>query len=278
MNKSHLAESRRAISPIIATLLLILIAIAAGVVVYAYVIGFIGNSTTNAGISTNTISTDELALNGTSTTGIPVTAYVRNEGPSSENFNTGFFLKGSSLNYQLGPAVSISTATGTITAISTVTLVAFNGAAGNLLDVEVVGVTCSSIGTQLTASAFGVSATNSTATCSTLSSVNFELVLYPNTVVLSSTFNAISGPITLPTTGFTATSKIVVGTSVSQGTISIPINQVFDFTLAPKGAQVNSGATGGTNTHPNLLGVGITYTVQVTGTDGSSAVASAKAS
>jgi flagellin-like protein len=40
-------EHKKAISPIIATLLLILIAIAAGVVVYAYVIGFVGNTTPN---------------------------------------------------------------------------------------------------------------------------------------------------------------------------------------------------------------------------------------
>ena len=50
------AKERRAISPIIATLLLILIAIAAGVVVYAYVIGFVGNSTTNPGGAQSTIS------------------------------------------------------------------------------------------------------------------------------------------------------------------------------------------------------------------------------
>jgi len=49
-------KERKAISPIIATLLLILIAIAAGVVVYAYVIGFVGNSTTNSGGAQSTIS------------------------------------------------------------------------------------------------------------------------------------------------------------------------------------------------------------------------------
>ena len=48
-------NGRKAISPIIATLLLILIAIAAGVVVYAYVIGFVGNSTTNSGGAQSTI-------------------------------------------------------------------------------------------------------------------------------------------------------------------------------------------------------------------------------
>jgi flagellin-like protein len=42
-------REKNAISPIIATLLLILIAIAAGVVVYAYVLGFVGNNTGNSG-------------------------------------------------------------------------------------------------------------------------------------------------------------------------------------------------------------------------------------
>ena len=47
-----------AISPIIAKLLLILIAIAAGVVVYAYVIGFVGNTTGSSGGNQSLISID----------------------------------------------------------------------------------------------------------------------------------------------------------------------------------------------------------------------------
>ena len=62
MNKVALTRKRRAISPIIATLLLILIAIAAGVVVYAYVIGFIGNSTSNTGNNTSVISIDNACV------------------------------------------------------------------------------------------------------------------------------------------------------------------------------------------------------------------------
>ena len=59
MNRNNLMKERKGISPIIATLLLILIAIAAGVIVYAYVIGFIGNSTSNSGGTTNTLSIDQ---------------------------------------------------------------------------------------------------------------------------------------------------------------------------------------------------------------------------
>ena len=61
MNKKGLVaklerERKSGISPIIATLLLILIAIAAGVVVYAYVIGFVGNTTSNTGGAQSVIS------------------------------------------------------------------------------------------------------------------------------------------------------------------------------------------------------------------------------
>jgi archaeal type IV pilus assembly protein PilA len=55
-------ERRSAISPIIATLLLILIAIAAGVVVYAYVLGFIGNSTGNSGNNVSVIQVSSFCM------------------------------------------------------------------------------------------------------------------------------------------------------------------------------------------------------------------------
>jgi flagellin-like protein len=55
MNLQKIQKDKKAISPIIATLLLILIAIAAGVIVYAYVVGFIGGSTSNSGGSTSVI-------------------------------------------------------------------------------------------------------------------------------------------------------------------------------------------------------------------------------
>ena len=58
-------EKRKGISPIIATLLLILIAIAAGVIVYAYVIGFIGNSTTNSGGAISVVSVDNFCAGKT---------------------------------------------------------------------------------------------------------------------------------------------------------------------------------------------------------------------
>ena len=61
MDRKRLYKTKSAISPIIATLLLILIAIAAGVIVYAYVIGFVGGTTSQGG-STSLISVDNFCI------------------------------------------------------------------------------------------------------------------------------------------------------------------------------------------------------------------------
>jgi archaeal type IV pilus assembly protein PilA len=83
---SSQAKERRAISPIIATLLLILIAIAAGVVVYAYVIGFVGNTTQNTGNNVAVISVDNFCASaslGKCTSGNSYYIVVRNVGSVS---------------------------------------------------------------------------------------------------------------------------------------------------------------------------------------------------
>src|SRR5271166_4822029 len=96
----EITSKKKAISPIIATLLLILIAIAAGVVVYAYVIGFVGNSTGNTGGSQNQLSLDQVSV-ASATSSFPVTAFVRNLGPSTESFDVGFYVKSSTLSTQM---------------------------------------------------------------------------------------------------------------------------------------------------------------------------------
>jgi flagellin-like protein len=82
-------NERKAISPIIATLLLILIAIAAGVVVYAYVLGFVGNSTGGQPSGTSDLSID--TASGVSSSG-SVTAYVRNVGGTSATISSFYIL------------------------------------------------------------------------------------------------------------------------------------------------------------------------------------------
>jgi flagellin-like protein len=85
-------QRRNAISPIIATLLLILIAIAAGVVVYAYVLGFVGNSTGNSGNNISVISIDNFCAAKTTNncgTGNQYSVVVRNVGSVSISITSG---------------------------------------------------------------------------------------------------------------------------------------------------------------------------------------------
>lgn len=69
----------KAVSPVIATLLLILIAIAAGVVVYAYVLGFVGSSTRGGSVATGALAIEAADLKrGLSNAN--ATIYLRNVG------------------------------------------------------------------------------------------------------------------------------------------------------------------------------------------------------
>jgi len=79
----------RAVSPVIATLLLILIAIAAGVIVYAYVVGFIGSATQNTSVQQSVISIDSVGTNAGRT---QVNFYVRNVASTSTTLSTAYLL------------------------------------------------------------------------------------------------------------------------------------------------------------------------------------------
>src|SRR5579875_212921 len=79
-------RNNKAISPIIATLLLILIAIAAGVVVYAYVMGFTGSATQSSSTQ-GVIAFDQVGITGGSLGNNMVNAYVKNTGTVSEIYN-----------------------------------------------------------------------------------------------------------------------------------------------------------------------------------------------
>jgi flagellin-like protein len=82
-------QQRDAISPIIATLLLILIAIAAGVVVYAYVLGFIGGATTNPGGSTSVIQVSAFCMSAsTNCNGGSMYVTLTNVGSTSVTLST----------------------------------------------------------------------------------------------------------------------------------------------------------------------------------------------
>ena len=77
-----LAKNRKGISTFIAVLLLILLAVAAGVVIYAYTMGYLGGlgGTSRQGA----VSLDSASLNGTTHV---MTAYVRNIGKGAVDFD-----------------------------------------------------------------------------------------------------------------------------------------------------------------------------------------------
>ncbi len=260
------AKRRLGISPIIATLLLIVIAIAAGVVVYAYVVGFVGNSTSNEGSTINTLSIDQFtALSNPS--GLPADVYVRNHGPSTEGFNTGFYLEGTSINDQLGVAISLSSSIANKLTALTMSSTSSSG---------VLHITLTCTGTSVvTIYAFGVSSTASCGTSQTTTSV--PSTGYISGVTFSnSTSHGMMGSLTFGT-GLTlntnANSPTIIGMPVAQGaTINLLVDHVLDLPLA---LPMSNGTTSSSS---NPLTSGETYTIQVTGTDGASTTASARAS
>ncbi len=72
-----LLRTKRAFSPVIAALILMLLAVAAGVVVYAYVMGWIGGSTTTTGGTQGKLQFDSIYADATTDT---IKVYVRNTG------------------------------------------------------------------------------------------------------------------------------------------------------------------------------------------------------
>lgn len=77
--------SSKGVSTFIAVLLLMSLAVAAGVVLYSYTMGYLGGI--GGGTTIGTMSLDTATANATSNT---ITAYVRNIGRSSIDFDTAY--------------------------------------------------------------------------------------------------------------------------------------------------------------------------------------------
>ena len=86
MRTISLKRNKKGVSPIIATLLLIVIAVAAAVVTYAFVTGFIGTATSQSN-QQGQMSIDTGTVNAT--TGL-ITVYVRDAGTKSEVLTTAY--------------------------------------------------------------------------------------------------------------------------------------------------------------------------------------------
>lgn len=251
--------NRKAISPIIATLLLILIAIAAGVVVYAYVIGFVGNSTTGQGLGNTQLSADQVAIKAS--TGV-TTLVLKNAGGTTAVLSSGLYLKGGTLSAvtQQGWLVTITTSSGTPASITDIQ-VSESSDTGHVT--VTIATSASTVAYTVTFLSSGLSCTitnpTTTGSCGTA-------IALPTGVTVSTSFVADSGTINI-TPGATATN---VGVSTAKG------SGAGTLSLSPSAtAETDLFAIGATKTS---LTAGNIYTVQVTTNDGSSFVFNARAS
>jgi flagellin-like protein len=268
LNINKLLTTRKGISPIIATLLLILIAIAAGVVVYAYVLGFVGNSTGNSGGNIAQLSIDQINF-ASSPSAVPVQAFLRNKGPVADSFTSNFYVSSSSLNQQVGPAITVICSSGCTASVTyTVPATAFKLTAtgSNTITVSVASnaITCAGSPGALTVSIFGLAAQN-IATCasSVVTSLTPTFTLATGVVVSSSLATSAGSPAAQT---ITSSTPLIYGVIITTGSITIPAGTVFQFNLAQQGVGTNP------------LTAGTTYTLTVTGNDGASTFLSGKAS
>ena len=101
-------KKRKGISTFIATLLLMVLAVAAGVVIYAYVMGYLGGFTTPQTMGALSLDTSTLDVSG----GTGLTAYVRNIGHTSFTINTVYISEGSITGVPSGYSFALVGGTG----------------------------------------------------------------------------------------------------------------------------------------------------------------------
>jgi FlaG/FlaF family flagellin (archaellin) len=87
----RLFRSKRAFSPVIAALILMLLAVAAGVVVYAYVMGWLGGATQTPGSTQGKLQYDSLYATASSDV---IQIYVRNVGGKDLTLSDSIYVQG----------------------------------------------------------------------------------------------------------------------------------------------------------------------------------------
>ena len=124
----------KGISPIIATLLLIAIAVVASLVVYAWVMGYIGFQTNNTGSAVQIQSVTFTTPTGTPPTEKVATVYLQNVGTNTITLtpSTCLYVNGQQDAGASGPTSLPAGNTATITSASAVTL-----ASGQMVTVKI---------------------------------------------------------------------------------------------------------------------------------------------
>jgi len=283
--KSRAGE--RAISPIIATLLLILIAIVAGVVLYSYVVGFVGQTSQNSGTGSTPL---QFGLASVSSTTQDTTDSVTNAGATSAQFGSNSMYIGSSAlsTTPLAPEVVItasctSAPCGAETIVISSVATAFT-TSPNIATLTVTVGTITGCGTDhcwISAVTFsGISGTSLAAACGSTGTAIVSSAVCTATITISyqglsvtSAFNAaVSGltvTMTLPPTGTTIITQ-QVGTPIKTGAI-----------VLASGAQMQivecGAASGTTGNGMTSMASGSVYSLKVVALDGSSSIVSVKA-
>lgn len=271
MDKIRLKGNKKsAISPIIATLLLILIAIAAGVVVYVYVLGYArsqtgapptGTGSMNAQTTVGSVANNRLTLYVQNTGGTSLVLGTDNGGTPSGYYVTGGSLSSVPLKYQVLASASL-TGTGAISALTsavgncpaTTSYVCITEVSSTQTEL-VVGKTTTAV--TLTVIAFGQTHTVTTST--TGQAVEAAPVTLPTGVTVASDFALnfdTSGAAISSQTGYACT---LLGTS---GALTISPSTTVELDFTPSSGSIISGPS---------------YSVQITAADGTSMSATVSA-
>jgi FlaG/FlaF family flagellin (archaellin) len=113
-------KKRKAISTFIATLLLMVLAVAAGVVIYAYTMGYLGGFTTPQ--TMGALSLDSAVLGSTG-----LTAYVRNIGHSPFTYDTAYVTFGTTTTKSTGGVLTPNTLAEGAVGLFTIPIGEFSG-------------------------------------------------------------------------------------------------------------------------------------------------------
>ncbi len=122
----------KAISPVISVLLMIAVAVVASLVVYAWVMGFVGSKTNQVGKS---IQIQSVALSGSS-----LSIYVQNVGDSSVTFsNPCIYINGTAVTatFTANPTMGTPLGTGATAQFTGITVSGMTFAAGSTVVVKV---------------------------------------------------------------------------------------------------------------------------------------------
>jgi len=111
-----LPKCKKGVSPIIATLLLIVIAVAAAVVTYSFVMGFIGTSTNPSG-QQGQLTYDAYTLRAGGAAQGNLTVYIRNTGSKSVTIQNCYF-NGVNASTIIAPGSNLTIAPGEVKLVS----------------------------------------------------------------------------------------------------------------------------------------------------------------